>query len=168
MEGIARTNRVAELAMPAPAKICETSRIPSWFGPNLSQRSEQCSLRDATESQNKAHVVTRRTPVSVNSKIEWTDTTWNPVRGCTKISAGCKHCYAETFAERFRGVPGNPFEFGFDLRLVPHKLSEPLKWTRPQMVFVKSKSDLFHEDVPDEYIVHVACGKTEQVDWRAS
>ena len=94
--------------------------------------------------------------MSANSKIEWTDTTWNPVRGCTKISAGCKHCYAETFAERFRGVPGNPFEFGFDLRLVPHKLPEPFRWTKPQMVFVNSMSDLFHEDVPDAYIVQVA------------
>ena len=98
----------------------------------------------------------RRQRMSANSKIEWTDTTWNPVRGCTKISAGCKHCYAETFAERFRGVPGNPFEFGFDLRLVPHKLPEPLMWTKPQMVFVNSMSDLFHEDVPDDYIVQVA------------
>lgn len=94
--------------------------------------------------------------MSLNSKIEWTDTTWNPVRGCTKVSAGCKHCYAETFAERFRGIPGNPFEFGFDLRLVPHKLAEPLRWTKPQMVFVNSMSDLFHDDVPDDYIVQVA------------
>ncbi len=66
------------------------------------------------------------------SKIEWTDATWNPVRGCTKVSAGCKHCYAETFAERFRGVPGHPFEFGFDLRLVPEKVEEPLKWNKPK------------------------------------
>lgn len=93
--------------------------------------------------------------MSVNSKIEWTDTTWNPVRGCSKISAGCKHCYAETMAERFRGVPGSPFEFGFDLRLVPHKLGEPFQWTKPQMVFVNSMSDLFHEAVPDDYIVQV-------------
>ena len=62
----------------------------------------------------------------ITSKIEWTDATWNPVRGCTKISPGCKHCYAETFAERFRGVPGHPYEQGFDLRLVPEKLAEPL------------------------------------------
>jgi len=86
------------------------------------------------------------------SKIEWTDATWNPVRGCTKISAGCKHCYAETFAERFRGVPGHPFEFGFDLRLVPEKLEEPLKWNKPKKIFVNSMSDLFHEKVPDAYI----------------
>jgi protein gp37 len=86
------------------------------------------------------------------SKIEWTDATWNPVRGCSKVSPGCKHCYAETFAERWRGVKGHPYEQGFDLRLVPEKLSEPLKWAKPKMVFVNSMSDLFHKDVPDEYI----------------
>ena len=90
------------------------------------------------------------------SKIEWTDATWNPVRGCTKISTGCKHCYAETFAERFRGVPGHPYEHGFDLRLVPEKLTEPLRWSKPKMVFVNSMSDLFHEKVSDAYIVQVA------------
>jgi protein gp37 len=94
--------------------------------------------------------------LSERSKIEWTDATWNPVRGCTKISAGCKHCYAETFAERFRGVKGHPFEFGFDLLLVPEKIREPLKWRRPKMIFVNSMSDLFHQSVPDEYIVKVA------------
>src|SRR5947199_234000 len=66
------------------------------------------------------------------SKIEWTEATWNPVRGCNKISPGCTHCYAETFAERFRGVPGHPYEQGFDLRLVPEKLFEPLRWPRPK------------------------------------
>jgi len=94
--------------------------------------------------------------MSSNSKIEWTDATWNPVRGCTKISPGCAHCYAETFAERFRGVPNHPYEQGFDLRLVPEKLAEPLTWAKSQMVFVNSMSDLFHKDVPDEYIVLVA------------
>src|SRR5437016_5000164 len=94
--------------------------------------------------------------MSEHSKIEWTDTTWNPLRGCTKISPGCKHCYAETFAERFRGVPGHPYEQGFDLRLVPEKLAEPLRWTKPSMIFVNSMSDLFHEKVPDEYIEQVA------------
>lgn len=94
--------------------------------------------------------------MSANSKIEWTDATWNPVRGCTKISPGCAHCYAETFAERFRGVLGHPFEFGFDIRLVPEKIAEPLRWATSQMVFVNSMSDLFHEKVPDEYIVSVA------------
>ncbi len=94
--------------------------------------------------------------MSAKSKIEWTDATWNPVRGCTKVSPGCTHCYAETFAERFRGVPGHPYEQGFDLRLIPGKLVEPLTWSKPQMVFVNSMSDLFHKDVPDEYIEIVA------------
>ncbi len=91
-----------------------------------------------------------------HSKIEWTDATWNPVRGCTKISPGCAHCYAERFAERFRGVPGHPFEQGFDLRLVPQKLDDPLRWKKPKRVFVNSVSDLFHEGVPDDYIAKVA------------
>lgn len=93
--------------------------------------------------------------MSDHTSIEWTDATWNPVRGCTKISSGCAHCYAETFAERFRGVPGHPYEQGFDLRLVPEKLSQPLLWRRPKMIFVNSMSDLFHEQVPDEYILKV-------------
>lgn len=90
------------------------------------------------------------------SNIEWTDATWNPVRGCTKISPGCTHCYAQTFAERFRGVPGHPYEQGFDLRLVPEKLNEPFKWSAPRMVFVNSMSDLFHDEVSDDYIEQVA------------
>lgn len=93
--------------------------------------------------------------MSVSSKIEWTDSTWNPVRGCSKVSPGCKHCYAETFAERFRGVKGHPFEFGFDLRLVPEKLGDPIRWSTPRRIFVNSMSDLFHEDVPDVYIEKV-------------
>jgi protein gp37 len=94
--------------------------------------------------------------MSAKSSIEWTDATWNPVRGCTKISPGCTHCYAETFAERFRGVPGHPYEQGFDLRLIPGKLAEPLKWQAPKMIFVNSMSDLFHQDVSDEYIEQTA------------
>lgn len=94
--------------------------------------------------------------MSASSKIEWTDATWNPVRGCTKISPGCAHCYAETFAERFRGVPGHPYEQGFDLRLVPQKIAEPLTWSKSRTIFVNSMSDLFHDAIPDEYIVLVA------------
>lgn len=94
--------------------------------------------------------------MSANSTIEWTDATWNPVRGCTKISPGCKHCYAETFAERFRGVQGHPYEYGFDLRIVPEKLTEPFKWQKPRMIFVNSMSDLFQDGIPDEYIETVA------------
>jgi len=89
------------------------------------------------------------------SKIEWTDATWNPVRGCSKISPGCKHCYAERFAERFRGVPGHPFQQGFDLRLVHEKLADPLRWKSPKMIFVNSMSDLFHAEVPQTYISKV-------------
>src|SRR5689334_13760343 len=93
--------------------------------------------------------------MSDGSAIEWTDATWNPVRGCTKVSPGCKHCYAETFAERFRGVPGHPYEQGFDLRLVPEKLLDPLMWSSPRAVFVNSMSDLFQDGVSDEYILAV-------------
>jgi protein gp37 len=94
--------------------------------------------------------------MSETSSIEWTDATWNPVRGCTKISPGCKHCYAETFAERFRGVPNHPYERGFDLRLVPEKLNEPLKWKASKKIFVNSMSDLFHPQIPDEYSEKIA------------
>jgi protein gp37 len=93
--------------------------------------------------------------VSEKSQIEWTEATWNPVRGCSKISPGCKHCYAETFSERFRGVPGHPFEQGFDLRTVPSALDLPLKWRKGRFVFVNSMSDLFHEGVDDSYIRQV-------------
>jgi protein gp37 len=90
--------------------------------------------------------------VAEHSKIEWTDATWNPIRGCVKISPGCTHCYAETFAERFRGVPGHPYEQGFDVRLVHEKLAEPLRWSSSKMVFVNSMSDLFQDGVPDAYV----------------
>jgi protein gp37 len=93
--------------------------------------------------------------VSASSSIEWTDATWNPVTGCTEISPGCDHCYARTFSERFRGVPGHPFEQGFDLRLWAARLELPLRWRQPKMIFVNSMSDLFHEAVPDEFIHRV-------------
>jgi protein gp37 len=93
--------------------------------------------------------------MSDGSLIEWTDATWNPVRGCTKISPGCKNCYAATFAERWRGIPGHPYEQGFDLRLVPDKLKEPVHWSRSRRVFVNSMSDLFQEGVPETFIVQV-------------
>lgn len=85
------------------------------------------------------------------SGIEWTDATWNPVTGCTKVSGGCDRCYAERFAERFRGVPGHPFERGFDLTLRPERLDQPLRWTRPRKIFVNSMSDLFHPAVPRDF-----------------
>lgn len=94
-------------------------------------------------------------PVSDKSAIEWTEATWNPVTGCDQISPGCAHCYAKTFAERWKGIPGHPYEQGFDLRIWPERLDQPLKWRRPRMIFVNSMSDLFHEDIPDSYIAEV-------------
>ena len=102
--------------------------------------------------------------MAVNSEIEWTDATWNPVTGCTKISAGCDHCYAERFAERFRGVAGHPFERGFDLVLRPERLEQPLEWRKPKMIFVNSMSDLFHKEIPAEFIERVF-DTMEQADW---
>lgn len=102
--------------------------------------------------------------MSVISNIEWTDSSWNPVRGCAKISPGCKHCYAQTFAERFRGVKGHPFEQGFDLRLVPEKLYEPFKWQKARKVFVNSMSDLFQDNVPDEFVIQTF-GVMGSADW---
>lgn len=89
------------------------------------------------------------------SAIEWTDATWNPVTGCTEVSPGCDHCYARTFAERFRGVKGHPYEQGFDLKLWPERLDLPLRWKKPRRIFVNSMSDLFHRDIPDDYIEKV-------------
>jgi protein gp37 len=89
------------------------------------------------------------------SAIEWTEATWNPVTGCSQVSPGCAHCYAKTFAERWRGVPGHPYEQGFGLRLWPDRLDVPLRWRKPRTIFVNSMSDLFHEDIPFEYIERV-------------
>lgn len=93
--------------------------------------------------------------MSSTSTIEWTDATWNPVTGCTKVSQGCKHCYAERFAERWRGVKGHPFENGFDIQLRPERLELPLSWKEPKRIFVNSMSDLFHPKVPLDYIQRV-------------
>lgn len=90
--------------------------------------------------------------MSAASSIEWTDATWNPVTGCTKVSQGCKNCYALRFAERFRGVKGHPYEQGFDLKLWSDRLNLPLQWAEPKRIFVNSMSDLYHPDVPDEFI----------------
>jgi protein gp37 len=98
------------------------------------------------------------------SAIEWTDATWNPVTGCTKISRGCDHCYAERFSERFRGVGGHPFENGFDLTLRPERMKQPLAWKRPRTIFVNSMSDLFHKEVPRAFIDQVF-DTMERADW---
>ena len=99
------------------------------------------------------------------SAIEWTESTWNPVTGCTKLSAGCDNCYAERFAERFRGVVGHPYEEGFDLTLRPERVDQPKSRRRPRLVFVNSMSDLFHEDVPWEYVERVF-GTMEAAHWQ--
>ena len=102
--------------------------------------------------------------MATNSQIEWTNTTWNPITGCTKVSSGCDHCYAERFSERFRGVIGHPFESGFDLTLRPDRLAQPKLWRRPQLIFVNSMSDLFHKDIPVGYI-HQVFDSMEQANW---
>ena len=102
--------------------------------------------------------------MAIQSSIEWTDATWNPVTGCTKVGPGCDHCYAERFAERFRGVKGHPFEFGFDLILKPERLKQPIGWRKPRRVFVNSMSDLFHKDVPISFIDEVF-DTMEQANW---
>jgi protein gp37 len=90
--------------------------------------------------------------MSATTQIEWTDATWNPVTGCSKVTRGCDLCYAERFSERFRGVPGHPFENGFDLMLRNDRLKQPLNWRRPRRIFVNSMSDLFHKDVPWRFV----------------
>jgi protein gp37 len=102
--------------------------------------------------------------MSESTPIEWTDATWNPVTGCSKVSPGCDNCYAERFAERFRGVPGHPYEQGFDLRLWYNRLNKPLEWKRSKLVFVNSMSDLFNKDVPQEFIAAVF-DVMEQANW---
>lgn len=102
--------------------------------------------------------------MSEQSAIEWTNSTWNPVTGCSKLSAGCDHCYAERFSERFRGVKGHPFEAGFDLTLRPERIEQPERWRRPRMIFVNSMSDLFHKNVPADYIDRVF-DAMESSDW---
>lgn len=98
------------------------------------------------------------------TQIEWTDSTWNPVTGCSKITAGCDLCYAERFSERFRGVPGHPFENGFDLTLRPDRVAQPLSWKKPRRIFVNSMSDLFHKEVPKPFVDSVF-DTMEQADW---
>lgn len=90
--------------------------------------------------------------MSSTTEIEWTDATWNPVTGCSKITRGCDFCYAERFSERFRGVANHPFENGFDLALRPDRLTQPLHWRQPKRIFVNSMSDLFHKEVPTLFI----------------
>ena len=99
-----------------------------------------------------------------NSRIEWTNITWNPVTGCTKVGPGCDNCYAERFANRWRGIKGHPYEQGFDLRLWWDRLSQPRRYKKPQMIFVNSMSDLFHNEVSQEF-VDCIFDEMEHTDW---
>lgn len=116
-------------------------------------------IMQGTENESRS-----RTRMADKSAIEWTESTWNPVTGCSKVSPGCAHCYAETFAERWRGIPGHPYEQGFDLRLWPSRLEQPLAWKRPRTIFVNSMSDLFHEDIPFDFIASIF-EVMAQADW---
>jgi protein gp37 len=117
----------------------------------------ETSPRDTapTSPRSAATAVISSRHMSDGSPIEWTDATWNPVRGCVKVSPGCKHCYAQVFAERWRGLPDHPYGQGFDLRLVPEKLEEPLRWRKPRRIFVNSMSDLFQVGVDEPFIRRV-------------
>lgn len=126
-----------------------------WLHSRLPDKTLRHEPLDRTVHVRLLLGLTEATIMSDRSQIEWTDATWNPVRGCTKISPGCKHCYAAVFAERWRGVPGHPYEQGFDLRLVPDKLLDPLRWARSRTVFVNSMSDLFQEGVPNDFVSQV-------------
>lgn len=90
--------------------------------------------------------------MALNSAIEWTESTWNPTTGCSKVSPGCKYCYAEKMALRLKAMGARGYENGFELTLQPHRLKDPLKRKKPTVYFVNSMSDLFHEDIPDKYI----------------
>jgi protein gp37 len=99
-----------------------------------------------------------------NSHIEWTDATWNPVTGCTKISPACKHCYAERMAKRLQAMGQRNYANGFRLTLQPHMLELPLQWRRPKRIFVNSMSDLFHQDAPLSFVKEVFA-VMERADW---
>src|SRR4051794_32720311 len=132
---------------------CSRERRPG----DIASSATACQLQFALPARSPAVIrfALRAKRMAEKSPIEWTDATWNPVTGCTKISAGCDFCYAERFSERFRGTLGHPFENGFDLTLRPERLEQPLAWRRPRMIFVNSMSDLFHKEVPKEFIERV-------------
>lgn len=102
--------------------------------------------------------------MATTTQIEWADATWNPVTGCSKLTRGCDFCYAERFSERFRNVPGHPFENGFDLTLRPTRLKQPLQWRQPRRIFVNSMSDLFHKEIPRSF-VDAVFDTMESADW---
>lgn len=139
MQGFLRSPRLGHASEASPGSHSQGAR-------------QKCSSKTPEASH---HPQRKRERMSQASSIEWTDATWNPVTGCTKVSPGCDHCYAQTFAERWRGVPGHPYENGFDLTLRPNRLLQPLAWKKPHTIFVNSMSDLLHVDVPDEFVLQV-------------
>jgi protein gp37 len=127
----------------------------SFFRPRGARAPEVLLLGKCQLNANTCSPCAVAYRVMARSSIEWTTYTWNPVTGCTQVSPGCDHCYAMTFAERWRDVPSHPYEMGFDLALRPERLEQPLHWKRPSTVFVNSMGDLFHVGVSDEYITQV-------------
>ena len=102
--------------------------------------------------------------MTLNSAIEWTDASWNPTSGCTKVSAGCKHCYAERMTKRLQSMGSPNTRDGFAPRTQPHMLAHPLTWKKPRRIFVNSMSDLFHPAIPLDYIKQVFA-VMRQADW---
>ena len=117
--------------------------------------AQRTSVIHGSNTQPELHPPAPQNTSTRTPHHEWTDRTWNPTTGCTRVSPGCDHCYAERFAERFRGSAGHPYELGFDLRLRPSRLGDPARWMKPQRVFVNAMSDLFHTRVPDTFIHRV-------------
>lgn len=141
-----RSGRV--VSAPEEIGVRAPNRSPACWAEEC-VRSADATRRDAGPPRGPRE----RRSLAQTTPIEWATHTWNPVTGCDKVSPGCAHCYAETFAERWRGTPGHPYEQGFDLRLWPERLD--LRWRRPRTVFVNSMSDLFHEHIPDGFIAQV-------------
>jgi protein gp37 len=115
----------------------------------------QCIVHVTHTQSPLTDILQLRKKTMARTRIEWTEVTWNPVTGCTKISPGCQHCYAERMAARLKAMGNVNYADGFRLTLQPHMLERPLEWKKPQMIFVNSMSDLFHRDVPNEYILKV-------------
>ncbi len=165
-------NRLTSSPIRTHARWYEAAAGWHWRRHSLAKSGAACPVRSAQGARAGLLAISAACTVALSSwwkmangsTIEWTDATWNPVTGCTKISRGCDHCYAERFSERFRGVPGHPFESGFDLTLRQERLSQPLDWKRPRMIFVNSMSDLFHKEVPQAHIAAVF-DTMERANW---
>lgn len=141
--------------------VAKMADVVIYFTSNKPFRLKKAAVEDRMLSRWSGREVGN---MADKTSIEWTDSTWNPATGCTKISRGCDRCYAERFSERFRGIKGHPYEQGFDLRLWPERLDQPMRWKRPRMIFVNSMSDLFHKDIPLEFVSQIF-DTMERADW---